>query len=130
MSSQVRPRSALRNKPMRTARNTVPGSERYGSDYRPVGFETLEQLLAEPDVQAAVDEVVRLVDPDLIARLLEIAVLQFVDDGRRPAADLGIQRLRGPTAPGERSTADGINQTRKAERLSPAGQPRRTVRDP
>src|SRR5215475_3641229 len=89
------------------------------------GGEAVEKLLSHRAVQVPEDEVVRLSDADLIARLAKIAFTavrqilrrQFIQRGLGPKVfrQFRIEQPRRPAAPEHRTSANTVGQAGKAD---------------
>ncbi len=85
----------------------------------------IEEPLAQRELQLADDKVVRFGDADLLARLAEIARLQFRLHRCRPHAGrhLRIKQLRRPPAPEKGAPAHAIGEAGKLCRRMPGEPP-------
>ena len=76
------------------------------------GFQPVVELFAKRGMERTVDEVVGLLDPDLPARLGEIARAQVGPRGGWPCCQFHVEQFRRPAAPGQGPPADGEDQAR------------------
>ena len=88
------------------------------------------ELLPQSHVEPTVDEVVRLVDADLITRLLEVPCLQIVDDDGWPVPHLGVEKLGRPPSPCEGAPSGCVHQPGIVEGLAAVCQRLRRVCHP
>jgi len=95
-----------------------------------LSLQCVVELVPQSHVEPTVDEVVRLVDADLITRLLEVPRLQVVNNDGRPVPYLGVEKLGRPPSPCEGAPSGCVHQPGIVEGLSAVRQRLRRVCHP